>query len=98
KRFIIQDWVAARDQRGKSEATPGKRRGYFGNCRTVSIDLQAQSPMTLHSILTTIWNVLIAIAIATIFLYLHWRRWDSRYKSLGNGGVQTLFGEKNPRA
>ncbi len=52
--------------------------------------------MTLHGILTTIWNVSIAIAIAAIFVYLHWKRWDNRYKGLGNGGVQTLFGDKKP--
>jgi hypothetical protein len=57
-------------------------------------DRDRTNAMMLHDVLKTIWDVFVTIALAVLFGYMQWKRYDSRYKGLGDGGVQTLFGDK----
>jgi len=53
--------------------------------------------MSLVNVLTIFVNGLLGIAFIALFVYVKWRHWDNRYKGLGDGGIQTIFGRKKQR-
>lgn len=51
----------------------------------------------MKAVLIDIADFLTFVAIAALFLYLRFKNLESRTKDLGDGGIQTLFGDKNSK-
>jgi len=51
----------------------------------------------MKTVLIDIADFLTVVAIAALFLYLRFKNLESNAKDLGDGGIQTLFGNKNSK-
>ena len=51
----------------------------------------------MKAVLIDIADFLAIVAITALTLYLRFRTLESRVKDLGDGGIQTLFGNKNSK-
>jgi hypothetical protein len=50
--------------------------------------------MSAMNVLALISKVLLGTAFIALYVFVQWKYWNNRYKGLGTGGIQTVFGDK----